>query len=173
MIKSTVEAGNFLQKLANEPGALRVSLTPDGILRFEGTQPFEAGDFFLVHEGKMYARSGMTWFPFEPLPENTIDLCAFSPKRFALMKGDGKVDISSEKKDLDKGSSFLLCTKLPGRFFMIIADGEVCGEALRLMPIRDHYGKLVSSVCVREFVRKKLPDHLPAMESAFQGGNPQ
>lgn len=173
MIKDKSESAKFLEKLANEPGSLRVRLTPDGILRFEGSQSFETSDFLAVHEGKAYARSGMTWFPFEPLPENAIDLCAFSLKRFALMKEDGKVDISSEKKALDKASFFLLCTKLPGKFLLIIADGEVCSEALRLLPVRDHYGELVSSVCVREFVRKKLPDHLPALESALQGGNPQ
>lgn len=60
MIKDKRESAKFLEKLANEPGALRVRLTPDGILRFEGTQPFEVGDFFVVHEGKLYARSGMT-----------------------------------------------------------------------------------------------------------------
>lgn len=170
MIKDKSESAKFLEKLANDPGALRVRLTPDGILRFEGAQSFEVSDFFVVHEGKAYARSGMTWFPFEPLPENAIDLCAFSLKRFALMKEEGMVDISSEKKPLDNASSFLLCAKLSGKCLLIVADGAVCSEALRIFPIRDHFGVLLATTVVKEFVRKVLPDQLPVLEMSLDGG---
>lgn len=170
MIKDKRESAKFLEKLANEPGALRVRLTPDGILRFEGSHPFEVSDFIAVHEGKAYARSGMTWFPFAPLPENAIDLCAFSIKRFALMKGEGMVDISSEKKPLDDTSAFLLCAKLPGKYLLIVADGAVCSEVLRIFPVRDHFGVLLATTVVKEFVRKVLPDQLPVLEMSLDGG---
>ena len=169
MIKDKSESAKFLEKLANDPGALRVRLTPDGILRFEGTQPFEVSDFFVVHEGKAYARSGMTWFPFEPLPENAIDLCAFSLKRFALMK-EGVVDISSEKKPLDNASSFFLCAKLSGKYLLIVADGAVCSEVLRVFPVRDHFGELFVTVAVKEFVRKMLPDQFSTLVMSLGGG---
>lgn len=170
MIKRTVEAEKFLQNLANESGALRVRLTPDGTLLFEGNRPLEVSDFIAVHEGKAYARSGMTWFPFEPLSENTIEFCVFSLKRFALMKGDGKVDISSDKKPLDNATQFLLYTKLPGKHLLLVADGAVCSEVLRFFPVRDHYGDLLAAVVVKEFIRKVLPDQLTTLEMFLGGG---
>ena len=130
MIKPVTEVRKFLDKLASEPGAYRVRLTPDGILRFDGSRPFELSDFFILHEGVLYGRKGMTWLPSSPLPEKEVALCAFSMRRFALLKGDGTLDIASGKKVLDKSAAFLLFAKLPGKLVLIVADGNICGLSL-------------------------------------------
>lgn len=170
MLKQLNDASKFLDKLAADPGHQLAKITAEGALLFEGSRPVSVSDFVVVHEGILWGRSGMTWLSSAQLPEESIDLCAFSLKRFALFKKDSQVDISSEKKVLDAGSRFLLCAKLPSKTILLIADGEVCPELLRITTARDHHGQILAQVLAREFVRKVLPSQLAALDTFFNGG---
>ena len=82
----------FLANLFADPSCFRVQITPEGNLLYEGRKRVSVSDFVAVHDGKLWGRAGMTWIPSNPLPEESINLCAFSLKRLAVFRSDGTVD---------------------------------------------------------------------------------
>lgn len=168
---TTTTSAKFLTKLCEDPSSFRVQITPEGNLLYDGGKRVSISDFIAVHDGKLWGRAGMTWLPSNPLPEEPVNLCAFSLKRLAVFRSDGTVDCISAKKELDLSTSFLLCTKFPAGIRLLIADPSVGKQHIALTLCRDKNGEAFCRALVRQFVQHRLPEQASALDIVMNGGD--
>lgn len=163
MINTYQNAEKFLNKLSADPSCFRVQITPEGNLLYEGAKNICISDFIAIHDGKLWGRAGTTWLPSTPIPEATVNICAFSLKRLAIFKSDGTVDCVSPKKELDPGTAFLLCTKFPSGIRLLIADPSTGKMHIALTLCRDENGENFCRALVQQFVKHRLPDQVETL----------
>ena len=171
MIYNAHDAEKFLNKLCSDNSCFRVQISPEGNLVYDGGKRISVSDFIAVHDGRLWGRAGMTWLPSNPLPDEPVNLCAFSLKRLAVFKSDGTVDCISAKKEIDAGTSFLLCTKFPSGIRLLIADPSVNKQHIALTLCRDDNGEAFCRALVQQFVRHRLPEQVSALEVLMGGGD--
>lgn len=171
MICNNHDATKFLSKMAADSSCLRVQISPEGNLVYDGVKKINVPDFIAVHDGKLWGRAGMVWLPSSPLPEAPVNLCAFSLKKLAIFKSDGTVDCLSPKKEIDPSTSFLLCAKFSSGIRLLIADPSVGKQHLALTLCRDENGEAFCHALVRQFVQQRLPEQVATLDILFEGGD--
>ena len=113
----------------------------------------------------------MTWLPSTPLPEVSVPVCTFSLKRLAIFSTDGTVECISPKKEIDPGTSFLLCAKFPTGICLLIADSSVGKSHIALTLCRDENGEAFCQALVRQFVQHRLPEQVSTLDIFMEGGD--
>lgn len=169
MIHSYQNAEHFLGKLCKDSNCFRVQITPEGTLLYEGAKKVCISDFIAIHDGKLWGRAGTIWLPSSPIPEAPVDICAVSLKRLAIFKSDKTVDCVSPKKELDPGTSFLLCTKFPSGIRLLIADQSIGKKHIALTLCRDENGENFCRALIQQFVKHRLPDQSETLDILLGG----
>ena len=171
MIYSNKDVEKFLSKLSSDPASFCVQISPEGNLVYSGAKQISITDFIAVHDGHLWGRAGLTWLPSSPLPETPIPVCAFSLKRLAIFKGDSSVECISQKKEIDPGTSFLLCAKFTSGIRLLIADRSVGPQHIALTLHRDENGESFCGALIRQFVKHRLPEQSDALDILLKGGD--
>ena len=171
MIYNIREADKFLNKLEADASSFKILISPDGTLCYQGSKSIPVTDFIAICDGKLWGRSGMIWLPSSSLPEKSVPLCMLSLKRLAIFLKDEKVDCISPKKEIDSGTSFLLCAKFSSGIRLLIADPSVGKQHLALTLCRDENGEAFCHALVRQFVQQRLPEQVATLDILFEGGN--
>lgn len=171
MLCNARDSEKFLKKLSADAASFHVQINTEGNLVFDGTKKVCITDFLVVHDGKLWGRAGMTWLPSTPLPEVSVPICTFSLKRLAVFSENGTVDCISPKKEIDSGTSFLLCAKFPAGIRLLIADASVGKHHIALTLYRDENGEAFCQALIRQFVQHRLPEQITALDVLMEGGD--